>query len=91
MSSFKGTLIISIEYLQPSIISTVLYIILTLNFASIQFCQQTFFQRISEHQSPWNKLLMEAVIFSEQHQLYWKESSYLKQLPYCRKIFFQIN
>ena len=30
-----------------------------------------------------NKLLIKAAIFSEQHQLYWNESSHLKQLPSC--------
>ena len=35
----------------------------TLKFAGIQFHQHTFFQGISEHKSPWNKLLIEAAIF----------------------------
>ena len=37
MHSFKGTIIIYREYLQPSILSTVLHIFLTLRFAAIQF------------------------------------------------------
>ena len=57
MPSFKGTIIIFTEYSQSSTLSTVLYIFLTLKFAARQFCQRSFFHRISEHQSPWNKLL----------------------------------
>ena len=41
-----------LEYSQPSILSTVLCIFLMLKFAAIQFGQSTFFQHISEHQSP---------------------------------------
>ena len=37
MCSFKDTVIISIEYSQPSILSMVLYNVLTLKFAVIQF------------------------------------------------------
>ena len=55
-------------------------------FAAIQFWQRSFFHRISEHQSSWNKFLIEAAVFSEQHRLYWKESSGLKQLLF-RRIF----
>ena len=73
-----------------SILSTLLYISRMLKFVAIQFCQRIFFQRVSEHQLPWNKLLIKETIFSEQHQLYWKESSYLKQLFFRRKIFFRI-
>ena len=47
MRYFKGTITISIEYSQPSILSTVLNIFLTLEFAAIQFCQRSFFQCIS--------------------------------------------
>ena len=90
MCSFKGTVIISIKYLQPSIPSRVLYIFLTLKFAAIKFCQRTFFQRISEHQSTWIKLLIEAAKFSGQYRLYWNESSHLKQLLFCRKISIRI-
>ena len=36
--SFRGTMIISKEFSQPSIISTVLHIFLTLKFAVIYFC-----------------------------------------------------
>ena len=50
--------------------SFILYIFVTLKFAAINFCQRTFFQRILELQSPRNKLLIEPVIFSEQHRLY---------------------
>ena len=49
MRSFKGAKTISIEYSQPSILSTVMYIFLTLKFVAIQFYQRTFFQRISKH------------------------------------------
>ena len=87
MRSFKGNIIIYIEYSQPSILSTLLYIFL--NFF-IQFYQCTFFQRISERQSPWNKFLIEAVAFSEQHRLCWNESSHLKQLLFGRNIFFRL-
>ena len=73
-----------------SILSTLPYISRMLKFVAIQFCQRIFFQRVSEHQLPWNKLLIKETIFSEQHQLYWKESSYLKQLFFRRKIFFRI-
>ena len=37
MRSFKGTIIIYREYLQPSILSTVLHIFPRLRFAAIQF------------------------------------------------------
>ena len=37
MRSFKGTIIISIEYWQQSILSMELYIFLTLKCAAIQF------------------------------------------------------
>ena len=86
MRSFRGTIIISIEYSQISILSKALHIFLTLKFAAIQFCQRTFFLRISGYQSPRkkNKLLIEAAIFSEQHRLYWNESSYF----FGKKIFF---
>ena len=84
----KGTTIIFIEYSEPSILSTVLHVFLTLEFAAIQFCQRTFFQRISEHKSPWKKLI-KAAVFSEQHRFYWNESSYLKELLLQKKVFFQ--
>ena len=45
---FRGIIIISIEDLQSSILSTLLFIFLTLTFAVIQFCQGIVF--ISEHQ-----------------------------------------
>ena len=67
-----------LEYSQTSIFSTVLCIFLTFKFSAIQFGQRTFFRGVSEHKSPWNKLLIEAAIFSEQHRLYWNESSHLK-------------
>ena len=56
-------------------------------FAAIQFWQRSFFYRISEHQSSWKKFLIEAAVFSEQHRLYWNESSCLKQLFFAE--FFQ--
>ena len=74
---FQKTMIISIEYSQPSILLTVLFIFLTLKFAVIHFCQRTFFQCISEQQSQRNKLLIEAALFSEQHRSYQNESSHL--------------
>ena len=63
MRSFRGTIIISIGYLDPSVLSKALYIFLTLKFAAIQFCQHTFFHRISGHQAPRNKLLFKAAIY----------------------------
>lgn len=45
--SFRGTTIISIEDLQPSILSMVLYIFF--KFEAIRFRQRAFFQLISEH------------------------------------------
>ena len=90
MRSFKGTRIISAEFSQPSILSTVLHIFLTLKFADIQFCQRTFFKHNSEHQSPWNKLPMEESIFSVQHQLYWSESNRVKHTFSQKYFFFRI-
>ena len=78
--SFRDTIIISKEYSQPFILSKVLYLVLTLKFAVIHFCLHDFCQCISEHQSLWNKLVIEAAIFSEQHRLNRNESSYLKWL-----------
>ena len=46
MRSFKDDIIISIEYSQPPILSTIPYIFLTLEFEAIQFYRRTFFQRI---------------------------------------------
>ena len=90
MHSFKVNVIISKEYSQPSILSTVLYIFLTVKFAVIKFCQRTFFKRISEHQSPWNKLLIEASTFPEQYRLYWNENSDFEAATFPQKDFFQI-
>ena len=53
-----------LEYSQPSILSTTLCIFLTLKFTAIQFIQRTFFQHISEHQSPWKKLIIKAATWS---------------------------
>ena len=86
---FQGTIIIYREYLQPSILSTVLHIFLTLRFAAIQFYGRNF-QPISEHQSPWNKFLIKAAVFSEQHRLYWNKNSHLKLLLFCRQKFLRI-
>ena len=47
-----------LEYSLVSIVSTVLCIFLMLKFAAIRFGHRTCFQRISEHQSPRNKLLL---------------------------------
>ena len=63
MRSFKGTIIISIEYSQPSIYSIVLYIFLTLKFAYTQFHQRISFQRIPEHQSSWDNFLSNQLYF----------------------------
>ena len=86
---FQGTIIIYREYLQPSILSTVLHIFLTLRFAAIQFYGRNF-QPISEHQSPWNKFLIKAAVFSEQHRLYRNKNSHLKLLLFCRQKFLRI-
>ena len=64
---------------------------MTLKFAVIKFCQRTFFKSISEHQSPWNKLLIEASTFPEQYRLYWNESSHFEAATFSRKDFFQIG
>ena len=58
-----------LEYSQPSILLTLLCIFLMLKVAAIKFSQRTFLQRILEHQSPWNKLIIEVDIFPEQYQL----------------------
>ena len=50
--------------------------------AVIQFGQRTFFQPISEHQSPWKILIIEAAIFPEQQWLQWNEKC-------SRYIFFR--
>ena len=63
MRSFKGTIIISIEYSQPSIYSMVLYIFLTLKFAYTQFRQHISFQCIPEHQSLWDNFLSNQLYF----------------------------
>ena len=69
---------------QPSILQTALYNFLMLkcphflkHFSSLYFTTQ----------SPWNKLLIEAAIFSEQQRLYWNESSHLKPLFFQKKTF----
>ena len=78
MRSFKGTIIIYIEYSQPFILSTVLCIFQTLKFAAMQFFQRTIFQCILEHESLCNTFLIEAIVFLEQHRLYWNKSRHLK-------------
>ena len=50
MCTVKGSMIICMEYLQPSILLTVWYIFLILKCAGTQFWQSRFFQRVSEHQ-----------------------------------------
>ena len=62
-----------------------MYIFLTLKFAAIQFCQRTFFQRNSEHQSPQNKLFIEGAIFSDQHREQPFEAA-----TFLQKDFFKI-
>ena len=69
---------------QPSTLSKVLCIFLTLKFAAIQFGWRTFLQLISEHQSPKKKFLIKAAIFSEQHRLYWNESNFLSAKKFFR-------
>ena len=71
-----------LEYSQPFILSTVLRIF------DVKICSHPVWW---EHQPPWNKLVIEAPIFSEQHWLYWNKSSHLKQLLFRRKIFFKIS
>ena len=92
MRPFKGTTIIYTEYTRNHALFQrycTLYLQM-LKFAAIQFYQHPFFQRISEHQSPWNKFLIKAVVFSEQHRLYQNESSHLKHIFFRRIIFFKI-
>ena len=80
MRYFKGTIIISIEYSQPSILSMVLYIFLTLKFAVIQFCRHTFnvFQNTSHREKNFLS-----------KQLYF-QSSYLNQLLLSNTYFLKI-
>ena len=54
----------------------------SVSFSDVKICNYLllpthFFQSVSEYQSRWNKLLIEA-IFSEQHHLNWNESSHFK-------------
>ena len=54
----------------------------SVSFSDVEICNYLllpthFFQSVSEYQSRWNKLLIEA-IFSEQHHLNWNESSHFK-------------
>ena len=57
----------------------------------------TFFQLISEHQSPWNKILIKAAIFTEQHRLGWNDSyffveNFFFRIPGClEQILFSNN
>ena len=90
MRSFKGTITIYIEYSQPFILSTVLYIFLTLKFVAMQFYQRTIFPCISEHESSYNKFRIEAAVFLEQHRLYWNKSRHLKQSLFHKKNSFRI-
>ena len=57
MLSFRSTITSSIKIL-AGILSTILYFFLILKFAAIQFCQHSFFQRISkkgsEYMLVWN-------------------------------------
>ena len=107
MLSFRVTTIISIEYSQPSILLTVLYIFPSLKYAVIQFCQRTSFQRISEDQSPWNKLLIKAaycqsgINYIEMRAATWssyffvekffRTPSCLEQLHFSNNYFFVTN
>ena len=89
MRFFKGTKIISIGDLQRFILSTVLYIFLTLKFAAIYLCWRTFFQRISEYQLLWN-FLSKQLTFSEQHWLYWNDNShFFEAATFHKKNFFR--
>ena len=63
-----------LEYSLVSIVSTVLCIFLMLKFAAIRFGHRTCFQRISEHQSPRNKLLL---------NFFWPATSWRFQHSYC--------
>ena len=92
MRPFKGTTIIYTEYTRnhPLFQRYCTLYLQTLKFAAIQFYQHPFFQRISEHQLPWNKFLIKAAVFSEQHRLYQNKSSHLKQIFFRRNIFFKI-
>ena len=63
MRSFKCATIISIEYSQPSIISTVLHIFLTLKFAFIQFYQHTFCRCISNTSHRETNFLLKQLYF----------------------------
>ena len=63
MRSFKGTIIISRKYSQPSILLTVLCILLTLKFEAIQFYQSTFSFRIWEHHSRETNFLSKRIYF----------------------------
>ena len=49
MHSLRGTIITILEVLQPSILSMVFYVFLTLKFEAMHSYQRTFFQHISEH------------------------------------------
>ena len=79
----------SLEYLQSSILPTVLYIFLTFKFAAIQFGSCPFFQCFSKYQPLSKKLVIKAAILSEQHRLNWNENSHLKQLLF-QILFFRI-
>ena len=62
---------------------------MTLKFTAIKFCQRTFVQSISQHQSLWRKLLTEAAIFSGQDRLCWR--SHLMQLLPSNDFFMARN
>ena len=89
--SFKGIIIFSIEYNTAAI----LFVNCAVYFTELKIFSHpvllTHFQRISEHQSPRNKQLIQAAISSEQHGLYWNDSSHFKQLLFRRKIYFRLS
>ena len=68
----------------------------TAHFSDIKICIHpvlpTYFLSVYfKHQSPWNKLLIEATIFSEKHRLYWNENSHLKQLLLFNNFYLVTN
>ena len=76
-------------YLQASIPSMVLCIFFDVKIAAIQFGQRTFVEDISEHRSPWNKLIIIAAIFLQRYRLWLNESSRLKQLLFLQRNVFK--
>ena len=78
MSSFRGAMIISIETLQPSILSRALYIFLTLKFLSTTFAIALYFSVFQN--TNYRQLLFEAATFSEQIIYIFRKPSCLEKL-----------